>query len=88
MTSKSGKLSVPPTVSARPENESTSYYFLEVEKSRQGSYRDGKSGLLRKLERYAEYHGSDRCLKEWGWFDEFRVLIVVKNYRWRPFSKA
>ena len=48
-------------------------------RSRQGSYRDGQSGLLRKLERYKDYHGSEACLREWEWFDEFRVVIVVKN---------
>ena len=62
-----------------PEDESTSYYFLEVERSRQGSYRDNQSGLLRKLERYRDYHGSETCLREWEWFDEFGVVIVVKN---------
>lgn len=63
----------------RPEDESTSYYFLEMERSRQGSYRDGRSGLLRKLERYVEYYGTERCLRDWEWFDEFCVVIVVKN---------
>jgi hypothetical protein len=63
----------------RPEDESTSYYFLEMERSRQGSYLDGRSGLLRKLERYAEYYGTERCLRDWEWFDEFRVVIVVAN---------
>lgn len=63
----------------RPEDESTSYYFLETERSRQGSYRSGESGLFRKLERYAEYHGSEQCLREWEWFDSFRVIIVVLN---------
>jgi hypothetical protein len=63
----------------RPEDESTLYYFLEMERSRRGSYRDGRSGLLRKLERYARYHGSEECFREWEWFDEFRVVIVVKN---------
>jgi hypothetical protein len=64
---------------SRPEDESTSYYFLEIERSRQGSYRDGRSALLRKLDRYAEYYGTERCLRDWDWFDEFRVVIVVAN---------
>ena len=67
------------TDSRRPEDDSTTYYFLEMERSRQGSYRDGQSGLVRKLERYRDYHGSETCLREWEWFDEFRLVIVVKN---------
>ena len=63
----------------RSEDDSTAYHFLEMERSRQGSYRDGQSGLLRKLERYKDYHGSEACLREWEWFDEFHVVIVVKN---------
>lgn len=62
-----------------PEEDSTTYYFLEVERSRQGGYRDGQSGLLRKLECYAEYHGTEKCLSDWEWFDSFRVIVVVTN---------
>jgi hypothetical protein len=66
------------TDSRRPEEENTSYYFLEIERSRQGNYRDGQSGLLRKLDMYAKYRG-DRCLRDWQWFDDFRVIVVVQN---------
>lgn len=62
-----------------PEEDSTTYYFLEIERSRQGNYRSGQSGLVRKLERYAEYHGTEQCLRDWEWFDSFRVIVVVTN---------
>ena len=57
----------------------TIYYFLEVEKSREGNYRNGDSALMRKLERYCVYQNSSECRRDWMWFDEFRVLILVTN---------
>lgn len=55
------------------------YFFLEIEKSRQGHYENGKSGLDTKLERYDKYRKSAKCKKEWVYFDDFRVCVVVKN---------
>lgn len=63
----------------RPAEANTSYYFLEVEHSGEGGYRDGRSVLLRRLQRYAEYQGSDTCRRDWDWFDEFRLVIVVAS---------
>lgn len=62
-----------------PANENTFYYFLEVEKSKQGNYRQGESGLIRKLNRYHEYQAGGHCREDWRWFDQFRVVVVVKN---------
>lgn len=67
------------TDSSKPEAESTSYGFLEIERSRQGGYAGGRSVLLRRLKRYAAYQGSPECLQDWQWFDEFRVVIVVAS---------
>jgi hypothetical protein len=63
----------------RPPDASTSYYFLELERSGEGGYRKGRSGLLRRLHRYAAYQGSAACRRDWAWFDEFRVVIVVAS---------
>lgn len=63
----------------RPGDANTSYYFLEVERSGEGGYRDGRSVLLRRLHRYVDYQGSTACRQDWEWFDEFRVLIVVAS---------
>src|SRR5207244_3110799 len=49
------------TDTTEPRESSTYYYFLEVERSRQGHYRGGESGLLAKLRRYSEYRKSARC---------------------------
>ena len=62
-----------------PRERSTHYYFLEIEKSRQGHYRNGDSGLIAKLRRYAEYRRTERCSEEWRHFSDFRVIVVVKN---------
>lgn len=63
----------------RPGDANTSYYFLEIERSGEGGYRDGRSVLLRRLHRYADYQGSAACLRDWTWFDGFRVVIVVAS---------
>lgn len=67
------------TDTAQPRDSSTVYYFLEVERSRQGHYRGGESGLLAKLRRYSEYRKSERCRAEWKHFSDFRVVVVLAN---------
>ncbi len=62
-----------------PDGRGAYYYFLEIEKSKQGHYRDGESGLLKKLRRYQEYQGTEACKREWKHFDRFRVIVMVKN---------
>jgi hypothetical protein len=67
------------TDATQPRESSTYYYFLEVERSRQGHYRGGESGLLAKLRRYSEYRKSARCLAEWKHFADYRVVVVLAN---------
>jgi hypothetical protein len=55
------------------------WFFLEVEKSRQGNQRGGKSGLERKCERYDKYRGSAECRKDYHYFSDFRLVIVFAN---------
>jgi hypothetical protein len=55
------------------------YFFLEIEKSRQGHYRGGESGLDAKIARYARYRKTATCKREWLYFEDFRIAIVVKN---------
>lgn len=64
---------------AQPRESSTYYYFLEVERSRQGHYRGGESGLLTKLRRYGEYRKSAQCLADWRHFADYRVIVVLAN---------
>lgn len=63
----------------KPRESSTRYYFLEIEKSRQGHYRNGESALVTKLRRYADYRRTERCRADWQYFADFRVAVVVKN---------
>jgi len=67
------------TDSTKARDENTSYYFLEVERSRLGGYTDGRSVLLRRLRRYAAYQASPECQQDWKWFNEFRVVILVTS---------
>lgn len=57
------------------------YYFLEIERSKQGKYIDGKSELMRKVEGYLAYaDASQRSYQEkWPSIRGFFVLFVVKN---------
>lgn len=63
----------------RPREQSTIYYFLEAEYSRQGHYRAGESGLLTKLRRYGEYRKSATCREEWKHFSDFRVIVLLRT---------
>lgn len=67
------------TSPAAPTDANTAYYFLEVEHAGEGNYREGRSVLLRRLSRYSTYQGSAECRGDWAWFEEFRVLIVVRT---------
>jgi hypothetical protein len=59
------------------------YFFLEVEKSRAGHYRSGESSLEAKLKRYARYRKTIGCRRDWVYFDDFRVVVVMRNEKRR-----
>lgn len=63
----------------KPEGENTLYYFLEVEKTKPGNFKNGQSKLMRALGKYYCYYGSDQCQKEWKQFTKFRVIIILRN---------
>ena len=67
------------TDTTQPRDRSTWYYFLEVENSRQGHYRQGQSSLLGKLQKYVEYRRSDSCRADWRHFNDFRVVLVLRS---------
>lgn len=67
------------TDSAKQKDSRSHYYFLELEKSRQGHYRDGLSLLMKKVDAYFNYFNSDKCEREWKWFRQFRVILVLRN---------
>jgi len=56
------------------------WFFLEVEKSRQGHYRRHEnSGLVQKLQQYDSISSAE-VQRDWG-FDDFRVVVMVENAR-------
>ena len=63
---------------AKPEGRNTFHYFLEIERSKIGNYREGKPSIIRKLQKYHEYYDTELCEKEWG-FRKFRVLLTLRN---------
>jgi len=63
----------------QPEGENTLYYFLEMEKTKPGNFKNGESKIMRNLANYYAYFNSDQCEKEWVNFRKFRVTIVVRN---------
>ncbi len=61
------------------DGKSGVFFFLEIEKSRPNHYRDGVSGIIRKLHRFDKYRSSKKCKEEWELFSDFRVVVVVKT---------
>jgi hypothetical protein len=61
---------------AHPETEF--HYFLEIERSKLGNYRNGEPQILRKLLAYHAYFNSTGCEKEWG-FRQYRVIVVQQT---------
>jgi Replication-relaxation len=53
-------------------------YFLEMERSKFGNYKNGEPQILRKLGAYYGYFNSTGCEKEWG-FRQYRVVIVQRT---------
>jgi hypothetical protein len=57
----------------------TLWYFLEIEKTKPGNFRDGESKIIRNLGKYYNYFDTDKCEKEWANFRKFRVIVTLKN---------
>jgi hypothetical protein len=53
-------------------------YFLEIERSKLGNYRDGEPQILRKLRAYYGLFNSTGCEREWG-FRQYRVVVVQRT---------
>ncbi|HLY39685.1 MAG TPA: replication-relaxation family protein [Terracidiphilus sp.] len=61
-----------------PVGKNTFHYFLEMERSPLGNYKNGEPSIMRKLAKYYELYDSSDCEKQWG-FRKFRVVTVVRN---------
>jgi hypothetical protein len=68
---------------AKPEGKNTLFYFLEMERAKIGHYRDGEPSIMRKLGKYYEYYGTDKCEKEWTDFRQFRVIVIQRTHERR-----
>jgi len=66
------------TVSDPKDSEKEFCYFLEIERSKFGNYRDGEPQILRKLAAFHDYFNSTACESEWG-FRQYRVLVVQRT---------
>ncbi len=55
----------------------SAYFFLEIERTRQGLSRNDHKGVLGKLEKYDALRRTPRCRKDWEHFDDFRTIWVV-----------
>ncbi|MGA2269036.1 MAG: replication-relaxation family protein [Bryobacteraceae bacterium] len=64
---------------ADPANPGKAFcYFLEIERSKLGNYRNGEPQIFRKLRAYYDYFNSTGCEKEWG-FCQYRVVVVQRT---------
>ena len=53
-------------------------FFLEIERARLGNYKDGRPGVIRKLDAYWKYYDSTGCEKDFT-FRKFRVVTVMRT---------
>lgn len=64
---------------ADPANSGKAFcYFLEIERSKLGNYRNGQPQIFRKLRKFYDYFNSADCEKEWG-FRQYRVIVVQRT---------
>jgi Fe2+ or Zn2+ uptake regulation protein len=66
------------TDSKKPEDRNTHHFFLEVERSKVGNYRDGEPSIIRKLEKYYDLFDTPQCEKDWG-IRQFRVIVLQRT---------
>ena len=64
------------TDTALPVERNTHCFFLEVERVRQHSYRNGQSAFTRKVQAYLAYAAKGVHRQSWG-MDDFRVLTIT-----------
>jgi len=60
-------------------NGNTWWYFLEVEKTGPGNFKDGESKIMRNLGKYYSYFNTDICEAEWLNFRKFRVIVISRT---------
>jgi hypothetical protein len=73
------------TDTSKPEGKDTLHYFLEIERAKLGSWKNGEPQIIRKIAKYYAYYNSDTCQKEWKHFRQFRVILVQRTEQKREF---
>jgi len=77
-----GRLSVNPDAlfglknREKPEGQNTSYFFLEVVRSRESDYRKGESYFMRKMAAFVAYHRQGKHTARYG-ISNFRVITIT-----------
>jgi len=61
---------------AKPQNQNTTYFFLEYERSRPSGHEQGESNFIRKMRGFYEYHRTGGDAKRWG-IPNFHVITVT-----------
>lgn len=61
---------------SKPAGRNTHYFFLEIERSKIGNYREGEPSISRKIAKYYDLFDTADCEAAWG-FRHFRVAIVL-----------
>jgi hypothetical protein len=60
------------------KGEKWNHFFLEIERSKIGNYREGESSIIRKLGKYYDLFDTNGCEKDWN-FKQFRVIVVQRT---------
>ena len=59
----------------RGEANNSFGFFLEIERSKIGNFKEGEPSIIRKLTKYASYFDTEQCQRDWG-LRKFRILLV------------
>ncbi len=59
----------------RARDKSTHWFFLEMELSRPGNWKEGESQKVRKLKHYDTYRRGGELRKDWPFIGDFRVIF-------------
>jgi hypothetical protein len=77
-----GRLSINPDAlfglknGAKPEGQNTTYFFLEIVRSRENEYQGGQSSLMRKMKAFLAYYRQGKHTARYG-ITNFRVITVT-----------
>lgn len=78
----SGRLSVNPDAlfglkdRDKPEGQNTTYFFLEIVRSRESEYEQQQSNFMRKMQAFVAYHAQGKHRERYG-IGNFRVITIA-----------